>query len=246
MFAAKFGWTCWPFSPQNPTFSCVVPSNCSELFVPMYVFNFRHSRCFRFLNPECQPPYITPVSDVSGFRFLHHHTSHVARISQRDPVWVKRWCCGNKRREEDKEASSETGWGWGIKPCFPCEFHNTWQIDHRICEVSVFTGNSLKWDFFAGDGGRCPSGSVTHDSQRIILSAPKLEQIRKVFSGIHVWNALVCYFRIGSVWTYFCFQIYSASLFLQDKVLESDWKQWAPVEKSQKLPDPPFPESIWE
>ena len=38
VFMAKFGWQFWPFLPQNPTFSCVVPSNSSELFARMFVW----------------------------------------------------------------------------------------------------------------------------------------------------------------------------------------------------------------
>ena len=45
MFVAKFGWTFWPFSSRNPTFSCVAPSHCSELFVRTFVWHC-HSESF--------------------------------------------------------------------------------------------------------------------------------------------------------------------------------------------------------
>ena len=40
MSVAKFGWTFWPFLPRNPTFSCVLPSHCFELFVRMFAWTF--------------------------------------------------------------------------------------------------------------------------------------------------------------------------------------------------------------
>ena len=41
-----------PFCHENPTFSCMVPSSCSELFLRMFVWTFAIPSPFLFLNRE--------------------------------------------------------------------------------------------------------------------------------------------------------------------------------------------------
>ena len=48
MFVKKFGWTFWPFLPRN-ILSCMLPSNCSELFVRTFVWTLPFQVLFWFL-----------------------------------------------------------------------------------------------------------------------------------------------------------------------------------------------------